>query len=86
MPADTGEEIMGPIHVTVKLFASLRTGRFEERAIALDPGTSVRGVVETLGIPLDEVTLILVEHRHRDLDFVLSDGQTCALFPPVGGG
>ncbi|TAL36807.1 MAG: MoaD/ThiS family protein [Spirochaetes bacterium] len=74
------------MHVTVKLFASLRTGRFEARTMELNPGTSVRTVVETLGIPLNEVTLILVDHRHRDLDFELSDGQTCALFPPVGGG
>jgi len=52
----------------------------------LAPGTSVRALVHALGIPGQEVTLILVNRRHRDWDHVLAHGETCALFPPVGGG
>jgi len=77
---------MGPISVKVKLFASLRTGRFEERDMELAPGTSVRALVHALGIPGQEVTLILVNRRHRDWDHVLAHGETIALCPPVGGG
>ncbi len=77
---------MNDITVTVKLFATLREGRFDIRTMSFFPGSTVADVVRILEIPEKEVSLILIEHRHHEMDRVLGDGETLALFPPVGGG
>ncbi|HSV97124.1 MAG TPA: MoaD/ThiS family protein [Spirochaetota bacterium] len=77
---------MNEITVTVKLFATLREGRFDIRTMNMVSGASVADVVRVLGIPEEEVSLILVNHRHHEMDHVLGNGETLALFPPVGGG
>ncbi len=74
------------LHVTVKLFATLREGRFDIRAMELAAGSTVADVARILAIPQEEVALIMVNHRHHEIDHVLGDGETLALFPPVGGG
>jgi molybdopterin converting factor small subunit len=39
-----------------------------------------------IGIPEKEVRLIFVNGRHASLEDRLAEGDTLALFPPVGGG
>lgn len=82
MPGDKTERM----RVTVKLFATLREGRFNVKPMELEIKTSIRDVIHDLGIPEKEVTLILVNGRHAGPERLLSDGDTLALFPPVGGG
>lgn len=77
---------MKEITVTIKLFASLREGRFDIKSIPVPESTTVAGVIRMLDIPEKEVSLILVNHRHHEMDHVLAEGETLALFPPVGGG
>jgi molybdopterin synthase sulfur carrier subunit len=77
---------MNEITIRVKLFATLREGRFDIKTMSFPIGATVAEVVRVLGIPEKEVSLILVNHRHHDMDHVLGDGETLALFPPVGGG
>jgi molybdopterin converting factor small subunit len=72
--------------VTVKLFATLRQGRFDIDTLDLPPGTKIIDVVQRLGIPEKEVTLIFVNGRHSEFLSELRDGDTLAMFPPVGGG
>ncbi len=73
--------------ITVKLFATLRKGRFDIKTFTLpETVTSVSDVCRMLGLPEKEVALMLVNHRHVEMDHVLADGETLALFPPVGGG
>ncbi|OPZ37917.1 MAG: ThiS family protein [Spirochaetes bacterium ADurb.BinA120] len=74
------------INVTVKLFATLREGRFDIRSMELADGATVADVVSLLGIAEEEVALIMADHRHREMDYALADRMTLALFPPVGGG
>ncbi len=74
------------MQITVKLFATLRAGRFDERNLAFPAGTTVGGVIRELALPEKEVTLIFINGRHADLTTVLSAGDTLSLFPPVGGG
>ncbi|HOB69491.1 MAG TPA: MoaD/ThiS family protein [Syntrophorhabdaceae bacterium] len=38
------------------------------------------------GIPENEVILIFINNRHGRRDKKLVDGDTIAIFPPVGGG
>lgn len=74
------------MHVTVKLFATLRQGRFDIDRLTLPPGTIVGDIFHKFGIPEKEVTLIFINGRHGDFSSELHDGDTLAMFPPVGGG
>lgn len=74
------------MHVIVKLFASLQKGRFDTKELELPEGASTKDALELTGIPEFEAALIFINHLHAELDAVLNDGDTLALFPPVGGG
>lgn len=74
------------MRVTIKLFATLRQGRFDIDNFDLPPGTTPGDVVRRINIPEKEVTLIFINGRHGDLRSELHDGDTLAMFPPVGGG
>jgi len=74
------------MHVTVKLYATLRTGRFVQKTLEFEDGITVQELIKSLSLPENEVTLIFVNGQHAQLQDKLSDGDTVALFPPVGGG
>jgi len=82
--------------VTVKLFATLvnhlpaearRAGKAE---LEIPPGTSVLGLIERLGLPLELCTLVLVDGLYLApgelAGRVLAEGEVLAIWPPVGGG
>lgn len=79
-------EVTARIHVKVKLFATLREGRFDVKVMEFAAKTSIGDVIHQLGIPEKEVTLIFVNGRHAGPNDVLSDEDNLSLFPPVGGG
>ncbi len=72
--------------VTVKLFASFRTGRFSIQDCEYPECPTVGDIVATLAIPVAELGIMLVNSRHVKLDHRLADGDTLALFPLLGGG
>lgn len=74
------------MNVTTKLFATLRDNRFQIRSGEYPPGTTVLDIIHALGIDEGEVALILVNGRHADHGQPLSNSDTIALFPPIGGG
>jgi sulfur-carrier protein len=74
------------MHITVKLFATLRQERFDIDTLDLPRGTTVGDIVKKLGISDKEVTLIFVNGVHAELITEVRDRDTVALFPPVGGG
>ncbi|HSW64162.1 MAG TPA: MoaD/ThiS family protein [Dissulfurispiraceae bacterium] len=74
------------MHIIVKLFATLRNGRFEQDVLHLADGVSVQHVVDMLSIRSDEAAIIFVNGRHADPEAPLSDGDTLSIFPPIGGG
>jgi sulfur carrier protein len=74
------------MQITVKLFATLRQGRFDVRTTEFSSGTKVGDVVKMLGLSEKEVTLIFVSGVHGTFATELHDGDVLALFPPVGGG
>ncbi|MEM4724530.1 MAG: MoaD/ThiS family protein [Candidatus Hadarchaeum sp.] len=79
------------MRITVKLYATLRRykpGLAPGAGFSLDvpPGATVSQVVEQLGIP-DGVALVpMVNNEAQGLDYVLAEGDTLHLFPPVAGG
>jgi len=77
---------MDNIHINIKLFAMLQDGRFGTKKDEFPVGTTVDDIIQRLGIPEKEVTLIFINGRHGQGNTQLMDGDTVALFPPVGGG
>jgi len=73
------------MRITVKLFASFRKGRFDAEVREVPPGTTVSNVVDGMRLP-GSVGIIFVNSRHAVLSHELSDGDTLAIFPFVGGG
>ena len=72
--------------VTVKLFAVLRTGRFDIETRKYSPGTRISQIIDELNIPRGQVAIIFVNNRHAGPDRQLHDGDVVAFFPPIGGG
>jgi len=72
--------------VTVKLFASFRTGRFDIETVDYPAGTTVADVADRLELPQSELGIMLVNSRHVKAGHVLIEGDTLALFPLLGGG
>ena len=50
------------------------------------PGATVARVIDRLGLPAPEVTLIMVDGRRQEADFSLRGSERLGLFPPIGGG
>lgn len=74
------------MQVNVKLFATLRDGRFKEEKTEIKDNGRVMDVIEKYDLPLEEVAICLVNGRDADNEHVLQNGDTVSLFPPVGGG
>lgn len=74
------------MQVTVKLFATFRIGRFDIEVRDYPVGTRVGAVVAELDIPEETLGILMVNSRHVDLERVLEEGDTLAIFPLVGGG
>ncbi len=72
--------------VLVKLFATLREGRFDVKEMDLPEGTRVGDVLLLLQIPPREAAICLVNGRSVEGDAGLADGDTVVFFPPLGGG
>lgn len=74
------------MYITVKLFASFRTGRFDIEQREYPEGTTVAEIAGALNLPLSELGIMMVNSRHVQLNHRLADGDTLALFPLLGGG
>lgn len=72
--------------IEVRVFATLRQGR--DKVTMLDPGgiTCAGDIMNKLGIPFEEVSILLINGFHRKPETRVRDGDIVALFPPVGGG
>ncbi len=55
-------------------------------AVTVPPGTTVAQVIQQLGLPTAEVTIIMVNGRRQTPAFSLQGDERLALFPAVGGG
>jgi len=84
------------MRITLKLFATLekylpaaRKGH-NEAEMDVPEGVSVADVLDRLGVPREEVHLVLVDGRFVPVDALeevrLEEGQALAVWPPVAGG
>lgn len=74
------------MNVTVKLFATFRTGRFGSETRMYDEGTTVKKIINELNLPEDDIGATLINGRHVEEDCELQEGDTLSIFPLVGGG
>lgn len=74
------------MQITLKLFATLRDGRFETAPIEVPEGAFVSDAIEAAGVPPEAAAVVFVNGRHAGPGHPLSPGDTVAIFPPVGGG
>ena len=74
------------MRVTIKLFATFRDGRFKVEERDLPEGSCVLDVIQSMNIKPEEIAICLLNGKDANEHNVLNDGDTIALFPPVGGG
>lgn len=74
------------IHVTVRLFATLRENREKEMVMELSDGATTKHIIEQLNIDQKDAAILMINGRGAKLDTILKDSDTVAIFPPVGGG
>lgn len=74
------------MRVTVKLFATLREGRFKAENQELPDRAIVQDLLERLQIKSEGIAIILINGRDSEFEAELKEGDTISLFPPVGGG
>jgi sulfur carrier protein len=72
--------------VNVKLFATLRDGRFNSEKAEFQENSRVSDVIKKYDLPPEDVAICLVNGRDANNEHVLNDGDTLSIFPPVGGG
>ena len=62
------------MRVTIRLFANFRIGRFKEETRDCDSTSTVRQIVEDLGIADAEVGIIFINGRNAVMDQALRTG------------
>jgi molybdopterin synthase sulfur carrier subunit len=75
----------------IRLFATLRQfvpGYDPYQGLALDipSGTTLLQIIQQLGLPPEDVTLILVNGAHQPPHYQLQGDERVAFSPPIGGG
>jgi len=73
--------------ISLRLFATLAKYMPEDTdRYPIASGTTVRDVVDRLGIREAEARLIFINNKRALLTSVLNDGDRLGIFPPIGGG
>ncbi|MFQ5793322.1 MAG: MoaD/ThiS family protein, partial [Acidobacteriota bacterium] len=49
-------------------------------------GSTIRDVIQRLGIPEDIATITLVNGHDASSEQILNEGDTVSMFPPLAGG
>ena len=74
------------MQVEVRLFATLREGRFDKQTIEQAEAVSITDLLEHLGIPTDQVGIFLVNGKNTSIEHTLTSNDVVSLFPAIGGG
>ena len=72
--------------VEVKLFATFREGRFNEKELELFEESSVSDLLKYLKIPEKDAKILIVNGLAVSVEYKLSNHDVIAIFPPIAGG
>jgi molybdopterin synthase sulfur carrier subunit len=77
--------------IEVALYATLAkylppAAQNRKAVIEVKGGTTVRAVMDQLGIPQELPNILLVNGRQAPESTILKDGETLSVFPPLAGG
>jgi molybdopterin synthase sulfur carrier subunit len=72
------------VQIQVKISADLRNIRI--RTVELAGGTDAMGLIQQLGIPVEEVGVLSVNGQQATFDQALHAGDVVHIVPPIGGG
>lgn len=73
--------------IEIKLFATLT--KFlpkNSKDYPIDEGETIRSLIEKLGVPEKDATLLFINSAKATLDSEIKDDDRVGIFPPVGGG
>ncbi|NPV09374.1 MAG: hypothetical protein HPY83_15620 [Anaerolineae bacterium] len=78
----------GEVRVTVRFGHGLRhaAGGEPQREMRVPSGTRIRDLIDMLGLPQGEVSIVSRYGALASKDDVLRDGDAIGLYPPIGGG
>ncbi len=74
------------MEITVKFFATLREGRGKITTYKSENPVTTKDILDHYGISEDEASILYVNGRDANLEYLLKDGDVVSIFPPVGGG
>ena len=79
------------MQVEVRVFATLRRylpelGIGEPKIVLVEPGTTLDQLRDRLGLPDDEVKVIMVNNLQADPEDLVNDGDRITYIPAVAGG
>jgi sulfur carrier protein len=72
--------------ITLKLFATLRDYGENISEVEVSDNAIPLDVIKLMAIPVEDVSIIMVNGRRLMESVQLNEGDVLALFPPVGGG
>jgi len=79
------------VKIEVKVFATLRRylpelGIGESLSLEVPPGTTLAEIRDMLGLPEEEVRVVMRNNLQADFQDIASEGDRIAYIPPVAGG
>lgn len=74
------------MQLTIRLSASLRTGRFQERTLEMPEGATLAQLIDAIEVPENAIGILLVNGKHALHEDPLHAGDHVHLLPPIGGG
>ena len=72
--------------VQVRLFATLREGRFKEKQMELPNGSKVRDLLDHLQIGEEQAHIVLVNGTAATGERRPASNDVISIFPPMAGG
>jgi hypothetical protein len=74
------------VKIKIELFGIFRINRFKVEVRNYPCGVSARQVVEDLRLPENLLGIVVINGVHADVDDILQNDDTLALFPLLDGG
>jgi len=72
--------------VQVRLFATLREGRFKGKEMKFPEGSRLGDLLNSLGILQNQAGIMLVNGRNASAEHELAASDVVSIFPSIGGG